>query len=314
MAKKGQWIIPLDKIPENIIVHRYIYQQTDIQKKIDLLGEYSGGDYLELPLAPSLDFEGLLKSTKDGIKRYANYTLGQMSDNPTSYVSSALTWNPDAIDRKTNDPHFTSGSSRMQIRSLVMEEISRQFGSPRPARPEEGTSSSPKKNTVNDTLSYLSRTPFGDFEEVKKFLDSFQRTVIRSRVSTILAGKEEATKMDFCWHNDEPIFVNLRVNVPLETSPNYVIQIISGSKDEELNISEFELRKRYAYVYDTNKYHRPLCKKLDNVDRINMICGVSPWFDFDRESRSWISNEFYGEMHPFDMLKHGHISSLIRSN
>lgn len=66
-----------------------------------------------------------------------------------------------------------------------------------------------------------------------------------------------------------------------------------------------------AYVYDSGKNHRPYCKQLDSVDRIHMICGVSPWFDFDKKNQCWVSNQYYGEMHPFEMFSNGLISPVF---
>lgn len=296
MSKRGKWVIPLSQIPDDIAIHYYLYQKTDIQEKIALFRNHKLPDFLALPL--SVDFPLLEASVKEAIDLYGLHRFlysSEMND-AQSYVSSSLTWNPQAIDKVSDNPHLaTLGSSKLK------------FGS---ASQYEGKST--ERNTYNDTFSFKEKTPFANHGAIKKLLDSFQRTLVRSRVSTILAGSEEATKMDFCWHNDELVFINLRVNIPIQTSPNYVIQIISGSQDESLNITEFELKKQFAYVYDTNKYHRPFCKKLDTVDRINMICGVSPWFDFDDESQSWVSNEFYGELHPFEMFKEGHISTLIK--
>ena len=37
-----------------------------------------------------------------------------------------------------------------------------------------------------------------------------------------------------------------------------------------------------------------------------MVLG---WFDFDQDSQTYYANEFYGEMHPFDMLAKGHVIS-----
>ena len=37
--------------------------------------------------------------------------------------------------------------------------------------------------------------------------------------------------------------------------------------------------------------------------RITVIYGTSPWFDYDEQNRCWTSNEFYGKLHPFEMLK-----------
>jgi hypothetical protein len=42
------------------------------------------------------------------------------------------------------------------------------------------------------------------------------------------------------------------------------------------------------------------------------VLGFCPWFDYNAEEDSWTSNEFYGEMHPIDMLVGGHIHEKIK--
>ncbi len=298
MAKRGQWTIPLNKIPSNIVVHQYIYENSDIKKKISLFKDYKQSDYLEIPLTYKIDDLKISVTEAIGLYGQHKFTYKDQSKVLESYVSCSLTYNPEAIDKISEDPHrATLGSTQLQFGSAAQYE-----------------NIPTNRNTYHDTFSFKELTPFAQYKEIKFFLNCFQRTLIRSRVSTVLAGMDEATKVDYGWHNDEVVFMNLRVNIPIQTSSNYVIQIISEATGDELNITEFELKKGFAYAYDTNKYHRPFCKQLDTIDRINMICGVSPWFDFDVEANAWISNEFYGEMHPFEMLAKGHISSLIQSS
>ena len=297
MANKGKWIIPLDKIPHDVVVHHYIYKNTDIQNQISKFKNFSIPDYLEMPL--NFDHSKLEKSVKEAIGLYGlhEFSYKDAKKESKSYVSSSLTYNPDAIDKISEDPHkATLGSTQL------MHGSASQYDNVSTAR-----------NTYNDTLAFKDKTPFAQYGDVKTVVDSFKRTLVSSRISTVLAGHIESTKMEYCWHNDELVFINLRVNIPIQTSPNYVIQIISNSEGETLNTIEFPLKIGKAYVYDTNKYHRPYCKKLDTLDRINMICGVSPWFDFDPHIQAWVSNEFYGEVHPFEMFKMGEISGLIKS-
>lgn len=296
MAIRGKWIIPIKQIPSDVVVHHYIYQNSDIKNQIAKFDNFKIPAYIELPFDFNLD--QLHLSVREAIELYGLHEFAYKDSTKISksYVSSSLTYNPDAIDKISDDPHLaTLGSTQLS------------YGS---ASQYKGIST--PRNTYNDTYSFKVKTPFAKHGAIKTVVDSFQRTLIRSRVSTVLAGYDESTKPDYCWHNDELVFVNLRVNIPIQTTSNYAIQIINSAEGEHLDIAEFELKKNFAYVYNTNKYHRPVCKKLDTVDRINMICGVSPWFDFDEESECWISNEFYGELHPFEMFQQGHISKLIK--
>lgn len=80
-----------------------------------------------------------------------------------------------------------------------------------------------------------------------------------------------------------------------------------NSKDGNDSINYFEFQKNHLYAFDTSKPHRYHCKRKSDEVRIGLVVGIVPWFDYDAEKECWISNEFYGKMHPFDMLKHGHI-------
>lgn len=91
------------------------------------------------------------------------------------------------------------------------------------------------------------------------------------------------------------------------------MQILKEEEGETLQFDEFFMETGRAYVYDTHKFHRAVCKKIEKFDRIHMICGVSPWFDFDESTQCWKSNEYYGKIHPFDMLKEGLVSPVFKN-
>ena len=296
MAQKGKWIIPLNEVPEGMAIHRYIVKKTDLMNKIALFNNYNAPDYIEAYL--NVDHDYLLKSIFEASEIYGlhEFSYSGKSKGAACYSSASFTWNPDAIDKISDDPH------RATLGSTVFK-----YGSASLNGEKESS-----RNTYNDSYSFKERTPFADYKGVKDLFDTFHRTIVRSRISTIHAGNSEATKADFCWHDDELTFINLRMNIPVQTTPNYVVQVLRGTTEDQLDIAEFPMKEKYAYVYDTHKLHRPLCKKLDTVDRINMIVGISPWFDFDKDSQSWISNEFYGEMHPFEIFANGHVSPLIK--
>lgn len=300
MSNKARWVIPLSEVPGNMAIHEYITTHTDLKKQIQKFSNFDSTNYRKEKL--NFDFKKLKDSTLLAISNFGQHqfkyeNLPSSKDGP--YVSSSLTWNPNAHDNISSDPHqATLGSKTLKWNSASSY-----------TKDQGGEIS--YRNSYHDTYSFIERTPFANHLYLKDFLDSFERTLVRSRISTIKAGRVESTKFDFCWHNDEQIFLNLRINIPILTSENYSIQIIKDSKGDELFIDEFSMEQGFAYVYDSGKNHRPFCKKLDTVDRIHMICGVSPWFDFDFENQHWTSNQYYGELHPFDMFSLGLISPCI---
>lgn len=130
-----------------------------------------------------------------------------------------------------------------------------------------------------------------------------KRTLIRSRVAYIDGSKYTPNAADYQWHCDEPILMNLRINIPITTTSNYEFEI----KDSYVG----KLEAGYGYAWNTEVLHRVYATGYEDTKRINIVLGNSPWFDYDHEQRAYISNEFFGEMHPFDMLAEGHVISGI---
>ena len=291
---KSKFLIDVESIPAQITVEKYIRQQTDIEVHIKNLKPSSKQDYVSLPL--DFEIETLQKNIKSLMQKYGtfNFHYAQRKEQFESYFSTSLTHNPKAIDNLSDNLHqcglgsslYSSGSSEDYERTDAL------------------------KNTYADTYSFNRLNPITAEPELNSLISSFKRSLIRSRLSMIAANHKESTAFEYLWHQDESVFLNLRVNIPLLSNKNYLIQLL---KDENnlAEFSEFSLESGRAYIYNTQKYHRPYCKNLNDEDRINLICGVSPWFDYDIEKNAWISNEYYGEVHPFDMFEQGLISSVI---
>lgn len=162
-----------------------------------------------------------------------------------------------------------------------------------------------QKNSYFDTYSFRDLTDgaksgaLGDF-----FANRMQRRLCRSRTAYINGQSWMPGVKDRMWHYDEPIYLNLRINIPLQTSNNYVCEIrdIPGHHHFEVG---------HAYCWDTTVVHRVFAQRPENSQRIHLVLGTIPWFDYDSDSETYFANEFYGEMHPFDMVAGGHVISDI---
>jgi hypothetical protein len=66
-----------------------------------------------------------------------------------------------------------------------------------------------------------------------------------------------------------------------------------------------------VYSWDTNIAHRVYPTTEEDSTRVHLVLGFSPWFDYIEEEDCWVSNEFYGKMHPHDMLANGYIHEKI---
>jgi hypothetical protein len=285
---KKTWVIKISDVPANSTIEKFILSNTDI---LDQIQNFDPHIYShEKTVKFSFKFNELIADTEEAIQRFGVFPFHYKEGTKvfSSYLSSSLTWNPKAIDSVSADPHrSTLGSSHYQSgNSDFYEKIDA------------------LKNSYADSYGFLERTPLANFKSIKTLLDSFERTLIRSRLSVLKAESEESTKLNYLWHKDESIFLNLRINIPVISNENYVIQYIDASEE----IKEFQLQPGKAYCYNTQLLHRPFCKNLNSSDRINIICGISPWFDYCPDSKTWSSNEHYGVTHPFDMLKNQCIS------
>lgn len=138
---------------------------------------------------------------------------------------------------------------------------------------------------------------------ILNFIEGFKRSNIRSRLAVINPQFVEDFHKDLFWHRDEPVFTNLRMNIPIKTDPTYMFQI----QDRD----PVHLQYGNIYSWDTNVMHRVFPTKENSESRVHLVLGFSPWFDYNQEEDSFTSNEFYGEMHPLDMLVNGHVHPLI---
>lgn len=294
----NKWVIKLQDVPADTTIEKFLISNTDLNEQIK---KFSGYETRHLKVPLLFDIDKLSTDTLTALAQIRMYPF-QYKDVEkifNSYLSASLTYNPDSVDKLSEDPHQnTLGSTRYSQGNADFYKTHSSI-----------------RNSYADTFAFSQRTPLSQYKFLGKFIDSFRSTVIRSRVSKIVGSDPESTQQSYLWHKDESIFLNLRVNIPVQSSLDYVIQIMAEDPKDPyiVKTEEFALLPGHAYAYNTQLPHRPFCKKLNNLERINIICGVSPWFDFDHAEQVWRSNDFYGKVHPFDMLKNGFVSDMIKA-
>lgn len=165
-----------------------------------------------------------------------------------------------------------------------------------------------EKDGYFDTWSFTDWTPAAMQSGIKDLTNSANCQVLRSRVAWQrgefrdyrMHGDYENSNDKWTWHCDEPVVHNLRVVIPIQTSDAYAMEI----KPHRPRV----LETGYAYTWDTNIVHRQL--QIDNsskLDRIFVILGFNPWFNWIPDEQAWVTNEFYGKVHPMDMMAEGHV-------
>lgn len=208
---------------------------------------------------------------------------GWMSNGEESerYKGFSLTYNPEFLDTTASIYHQSFGSKL----------LSQKFG-----RIKGKGNLTESKNTYYDSFSFRYIPPIIN-DHLECLLQNFRLSLLRSRAAWFY-GLGLGEQKDENWHVDEqPTFV-LRLNIPLQTSKEHVIDIVG--KDEygnELNIVNKHLEVGKAYMWNTRIPHRITFKELckNPSPRIHLVLGFCPWFDFDKLSDSFKQNHLWGK-------------------
>lgn len=98
-------------------------------------------------------------------------------------------------------------------------------------------------------------------------------------------------------HRDESQFESLRVNICLSNNGQFGLQYVD---DEPHYAKPGEI----SFV-NTDVMHRAYIANRCDFQRTHIIVNVSPWLNYDDKTDSWSTNEYYGKVHPLDMVKRG---------
>src|SRR5581483_1589755 len=126
------------------------------------------------------------------------------------YESLSLTYNPNLRDPGIDDVHqSTLGNSDIMPDEYYNDTTHLNRGS-RPFRRLADTA-----DTYFDTYGFRLLTPAAQIGALGKFFSECRLSPIRSRLSVLFGDRADQTDFKFGWHRDEPVFENLRINIPL---------------------------------------------------------------------------------------------------
>lgn len=291
----------LDSIPDSMITARYLdlVAPYKISEPVCIvLPKRTYAPLIKFKLPKSVDFQQLTTDTVDALREFGewNYRLpdSRMIKKDLSYGGLGLTYNPNHIDGNTANMHEqVQGNHKPGTKGVLNPYSNHSVGS-MPLN---------KKNSHFDTLGLVYRTPASQYKSLGTFLNSFKRTMVRTAIRIIYSEHEGPVGDDkyagVTWHKDEAMTCNLRINIPIITHPDYVL--------EQADIEPRHLEAGYGYSWDTNTSHRAYALTRTAPPRIHLMLGFSCWWDFDEGSGSWTSNEFAGKKHPMDMLFDGDV-------
>ena len=274
-------------IPDLFSTWQWIKQNTDIVQLASGMTPSVDATHL-INLKHSFDINKLATATMDSLDRFGFYGWRTDTSDANDYGGMSLAYNPDYIE-DCNPNQQTLGTSKNNNNEFFYGQVGK-FKSIR--------------NSYFDTYAFRHYPPCVSETGLCDFLDGFKRSAVRGRVAVINSKFVPKEKRDaFGWHKDETVFENLRINIPIKTDNTYMFQL-KGQQPEHLVYGNM-------YSWDTFLPHRVFPTTTNPTRRVHLVLGFSPWFDYIKEEDVWISNEFFGVMHPIDMLVNGHIHESI---
>lgn len=252
--------------------------------------------------ALTFDLPALEGACREVIGCYGLRGFRNTADDVTNpaYGSLSLTCNPDIA----GDPHSaTLGSAHLRNGQYF-------YGT------NKTLAQMPKlKGDYYDSYGFRKLTPAATHGALGELLRGFTLPVIRSRLSVIPGDNPETLKDGYGWHRDENIFHNLRINIPVWTAPEYLLEIetvLSQPETGSATAQRHHLRHGFAWSWDTNQPHRVFASGLSAQSRCHLVVGLAPWFDYDPAEDTWSPNQWFGRMHPHDLIAEGLAHPSIR--
>lgn len=278
---KNKIVIRPDDVPNSHTIWSYIESHTNV---VELFNKFDPQPYSVYELTLDYSIKQIQAAAESALQTYGSYGwLSSQGRSNGSYKSLSLTYNPHINDSEVNEFNSTLGSSGI-VRNKFF------YGS---------------KQTIEE-LNYIKNSYYDTYafnqpnaiisEYLSDFYSHFKRTLIRSRLSVIQAYATDSKHPKYMLHKDEPVYENIRINIPVTGSPDHYLQIEN---------TDINMIPGYAYTWDTHQPHR--VHGVNEEDRINLVLGFSPWFDYHPEEDIWVSNEYYGECHPIEMVKLGYV-------
>ena len=197
------------------------------------------------------------------------------------YKGFSITYNPDSIEENRDLYHQTLGSYK----------LSQNFG-----RKDGQGQLQNGKNTYYDSFAFRKIPPIVN-NNLNYLFDRFRLSILRSRVSWFF-GEGLGEQKTNNWHIDEQPTFLMRINIPLQTSEEHVIDIVGEDEfGNKLNIVNKHLEVGKVYIWNTRIPHRITLKRVCNNPnpRIHVVLGFSPWFDYDEDTDSFIQNTLWGK-------------------
>lgn len=272
--------------PEEKTLFEWISEKTNMAQAIlDVKPSIDFDDIIELP--HSLNLEKISRDTISTLNQFGFQGWQTSIGESRAYGGLSLVYNPDLVE--TVDPNQNTLGTKSNSPDKFYYGSTEKFRSTR--------------NTYFDSYGFRKLSPCVAETDLNEFLKDFNLSPTRSRIGVIDARYHDYVGEDFLWHKDETVFENLRINIPIHTDSSFLFQL--ESKDP------IHLQIGKIYTWDTHRPHRVYSTSKSSTKRVHLVLGFSPWIDYDEREDAFLVNDFFGKVHPLDILLSGNAHPLI---
>ncbi len=277
----------ISECPNTKAIWDHIKLDSGIIRHYGMKPECDASDVMSLN--HNFDIPQIIESVTDAVTKYEQLGWNSSNGRDPYYKGLSLVYNPDYVE--TEDQNYqTLGTARNRSDQFFYGHTEN-FKSVR--------------NTYFDSYAFRKPSPCVTETGLHDFIKGFSRHLVRSRLATVYSKNMSITAREKGgWHRDELVFENLRINIPITTDETFLFEV------EKKPVHHLKIGN--VYSWDTNIAHRVVVTTDEDRSRTHIVLGFSPWFDYDAEDDAYVSNEFFGEMHPFDMLLGGYIHPGIK--
>jgi len=196
------------------------------------------------------------------------------------YKGFSLTYNKDYFDKTVSPYHQTWGHKLMTQTFSGWIDIGKHNN---------------QKNNYYDTYGFRHIHKL-IYNNLKQLIDKLSMPLMRSRCAYLWHRDEILDNFKTNWHVDEYSFDLLRINIPLQTSPEFELHIKGEDRFGNSYVMEKHLEIGKAYIWNTNIPHSIGSKHGAPTDfpRIHLVLGMSTYFDFNEEKDCFIKNKYFG--------------------
>jgi hypothetical protein len=227
----------------------------------------------ELGLPPADELLEKTIAIKDQVGLQGWISNGRPS---STYRGFSLTYNPDFYDSNRSIYHQTWGSPLLK----------QSFG-----RIQGLGDHSVTRNMYYDTYAFRKRLDIVE-NHLGDLFSHFSCPLLRSRAAFLkmpdFLNKKEG------WHVDEPSTHMFRINIPLRTSEEHILEINGDDGYGNSLILSKHLEVGKAYIWNTRIPHRVTTTKFSKLERIHLVLGFGTWVDYDANNDTFSKSHLHG--------------------